>query len=82
MQTAYHTTTTVLPGKRIEVSAPELKEGDLVQVFVVSTKEATSSARPREFGIDIIESLNGYRYFQSVEEVDRYINEERDSWER
>jgi hypothetical protein len=82
MQTAYHTTTTVLPGNRIEVTAPELKEGQEVQVIVVAKPEAASPAPPREFGIDIIESLNGYRYFQSVEEVDRYINEERDSWER
>ncbi len=30
--------------------------------------------------LDIVAGLNGHRLFQTVEEVDRHINEERDAW--
>jgi hypothetical protein len=79
MTSAYHTTTTVLPGNRIEITAPDLREGEQVQVVVIPVLPATSKQMS---GLDIIESLQGHRLFQSPEEVDRYINEERDSWDR
>jgi hypothetical protein len=81
MQTAFHTTTTVLPGHRIEVSNPSLKEGDQVQVVVIPTPPIPS-ARTGPSALEIIESLKGHRIFQTAEEVDRYLNEERDSWDR
>jgi hypothetical protein len=79
MNAAYHTTTTVLPGHKIEITAPELAEGQQVQVVVISTAPAKKTGPS---ALDIIESLKGHRLFQSPEEVDRYINEERDSWDR
>ncbi len=80
MQNAYHTMATVLPGSRIEVAAPELREGDMVQVVVISAPNP-SMAKPKPSALQLIRSLNGHRLFKSVEEVDKYINEERDSWE-
>lgn len=80
MNAAYHTTTTVLPGHKIEITAPELPEGQQVQVVVISPPASVKKSGPS--ALDIIESLKGHRLFQSPEEVDRYINEERDSWER
>ena len=80
MQNAYHTTATVLPGSRIEVAAPELREGDRVQVVVISAPNP-ATAKPRPSALELIRSLNGHRLFQSGEEVDKHINEERDSWE-
>ena len=80
MNAAYHTTTTVLPGHKIEITAPELPEGQQVQVVVISTPVPAQKTGPS--ALDIIESLKGHRLFQSPEEVDRYINEERNSWDR
>jgi len=81
MQTAYHTTTTVLPGHRIEVTAPSLPEG--AQVRVVLIPEPVANPAPdRRSGLEIIESYKGPGLFRTAEEIDRYINEERDSWDR
>jgi hypothetical protein len=82
MRTAFHTTTTVLPGHRVEVTSPDLKEGEQVQVVVIPTAAATSGDKAGPSIFDIVASLKGHRLFQTAEEVDRYINEERDSWER
>ena len=83
MQAAYCTTTTVLPGNRIEISAPELTEGQEVQVIVVSKAEITGQRkRTGPSALDIIEGYKGPGVFASAEDVDRHINEERDSWER
>jgi hypothetical protein len=85
MQTAYYTTTTVLPGSRIEISAPELTEGQEVQVIVVSRAQAETTAQRRRTGpsaLDIIEAYKGPGVFATAEDVDRHINEERDSWDR
>lgn len=79
MQPARHVTATVLPGNRIEITVPELKEGDQVDVFLV-VPGATSL--PQRSALEIIESLGGQRLFQSPAEVDTYLKEERDSWDR
>lgn len=79
MNAAYHTTSTVLPGHRIEISTPELREGELVQVIVIP---AARPAAERSSGLDIIESYNGPPLFGSVEAVEQYLKQERDSWER
>lgn len=36
---------------------------------------------PRQSAIDIIMSAPGQQIFQTPEEVDRYLQEERDSWD-
>jgi hypothetical protein len=82
MNTAYHTTTTVLPGHKIEISTPELPEGQQVQVVVISTAASLPTRKTGPSALDIIESLKGHRLFQTPEEVDRYIDEERNSWDR
>jgi hypothetical protein len=79
-QAALKLTTRVLPGKRIEVTAPELTEGDEVEIFIALP---ASSAPKRRSVLDIIESLPpGPRQFKTPEEADRYLQEERDAWER
>jgi hypothetical protein len=82
MNAAYHTTTTVLPGHRIEITAPDLPEGETVDVVVVPKppRKGTEKTGPSIF--DIIAGLKGHRLFRTPEEVDRYVNEERDSWDR
>ena len=79
MQSALHITTTVLPGSRIEISTPELPEGSPVDVFLVLPEAAAPSRRT---AIEIIEGLAGNRVFQTPEEVDRHLQQERNAWDR
>lgn len=80
MQTALRLETTVLPGHRLEVSAPELPEGAKVEVIVVLPK----TPEP-QFGsaLEFLESLPpGPRAFPTWEEYERHLQEEKDAWER
>jgi len=79
MQSALHITTRVLPGSRIEIADPELREGEAVDVFLVLPD---TPSRPRRTAVEIIEALNGRRVFQTPQEVNRYLQQERDSWDR
>ena len=78
MQTALRLETTVLPGHRLEVSAPELPEGAKVEVIVVLPEKPQSVSM-----LDFLESLPpGPRAFPTWEEYERHLREEKDSWER
>jgi hypothetical protein len=71
--------TTVLPGHRIEISAPELPEGARVEIIIVP---ATMPAPGQRSALEIIESLRGHRLFTTPDQVRQYLHEERDSWDR
>jgi hypothetical protein len=80
MQAALRLETTVLPGHRLEVSAPELPEGVKVEVIVV----LPGKPEPR-FGsaLEFLESLpRGPRAFNTWEEYEQHLREERNSWDR
>ena len=71
--------TTVLPDGRIELRAPEFVPGQHATVLVRIEEEAQK--------LTIDEHLARANYhsgslFKTAEEVDAYIREERDSWER
>jgi hypothetical protein len=80
MRPAIHTTANVLPGNKIEVSSPELPEGQTVDVIVVLPESDTSKGR------DVMEVLRGLppgpRSAPTWDEVERLFREERDAWER
>jgi hypothetical protein len=80
MQAALRLETTVLPGHRLEISAPELPEGVKVEVIVVLP------AKPEpQFGsaLEFLETLPpGPRAFKTWEEYEQHLREEKDSWER
>ena len=73
--TALQFHTTVLPGHRIELSAPELPEGGSATVFVVLADTA-----PKRRLSDILAGYAGGQLFRTGEEVDAYLREERDAW--
>jgi len=78
MQTALRLETTVLPGHRLEVTAPELPEGAKVEVIVVLPEKPETVSM-----LDFLESLPpGPRAFPTWEEYERHLREEKDSWER
>ncbi len=79
MQPALHITAKVLPGNKIEIQVSEAAIGDTVDVFVILPEKAEVKRRSV---IDILNELPGKRLFKTPEEVDKYLQEERESWER
>ena len=77
MQKALHIRTTVQPGGKMEFASPELDAGQTVDVVVLH--ESNAKGRP------VMEILNGgpeRRLFQTAEEVNAYLAEEKASWNR
>ncbi|MCY4560082.1 MAG: hypothetical protein OXF79_27720 [Chloroflexi bacterium] len=70
-------TTTVLSGGRIEIVDLDLPEGETVDVVVTP-----SVPTPRRSALDILAEAPGQCLFNTAEEVDAYIQAERESWER
>jgi hypothetical protein len=80
MQTTLRMETTVLPGHRVEISAPELPEGAKVDVIVVFSEQASP---PRRSMLEFLATLPpGPLLFKTPREADQYIQKERDQWER
>lgn len=79
MGTIIHTSATVTPDGKIELSTPELEPGQRVDVTIEVSEDA---AIPARHVIDIVKDLPGHQLFKTAEEVDAYIREERDSWDR
>jgi hypothetical protein len=70
----------VLPGHRVEISAPELPEGAKVEVIVVLPQVP---APPRTPMLEFLKTLPpGPRAFDTWEEYEQFLREEKDSWER
>lgn len=70
--------TTVQPRGRIEVLAPDLPTGQEVEVTV-----SIPSNNPQKRSVlDILAEVPGHQLFKTAAEVDEYIREERDSWDR
>ncbi|GAB1543587.1 hypothetical protein NUACC21_62620 [Scytonema sp. NUACC21] len=78
MQPALHITTQILPGNKIEIQIPEAKVGDTVDLFVILADKAPSK---RSSVLEIIEQIRSKRPFRTTENIDRQLQEERDSWE-
>ncbi len=78
MQSALRMETTVLPGHRLEISAPELPVGAKVEVIVVLPE------RPQRMSmLEFVKSLPpGPRAFPTWEEYEKHLQEEKDAWER
>ncbi len=89
MQTALRVTTRVLPGHRVEIIAPDLIEGEVVDVVVTpnTTNHLPMAAMPdsekRGSMWELIQSLPpGPRSASTWAEIERNLQEDRDSWDR
>ena len=78
MQSALRVTAKVLPGNKIEIQIPPGSIGEEVEVFVVLPVSSSS----KQSAIDILNRVPVQQLFKTAEAVDRYLHEERDSWER
>ena len=79
MVSAVHLEATVQPDGKIELHVPELQPGQRVKV-TIETQD--SPPTPGRHVIDLVKDLPGHRIFKTAEEVDAYIREELDSWDR
>lgn len=79
MQSALHLRTTVLPGGKIEVTNQELQEGELVEIIVLLPQAPPTAQRS---ALDVLSEAPGQRIFKTAEDVDAYLAQERDSWDR
>lgn len=80
MQSALRIQAKILPGKRLEIHLPDNSAvGDTVEVFVVFPDRFAS---PKRSVLDILREIEGQQLFQSPEEADRYLQAERDVWDR
>jgi hypothetical protein len=79
MESAMHIKTKVLPGKKIEVTSPSLTEGEQVEVIIVFP----SMPHPdRRSVLDLLNAVPPPRIFATAEDADRYLEGERESWDR
>ncbi len=80
LRPALHTTARVQPGSRIEITAPELKEGQDVDVFLIPRP---SESQTRGSVLEFLDSLPpGPRSAPTWDDIERQFQEERDSWGR
>ena len=70
---------TVLPGGKIEVTDQALPSGELVDVIILLP---APSATSRRSAIDVLAEAPGHRLFKTAEDVDDYLQKERDTWDR
>lgn len=80
MRTVLQMEATVLPGRRLEISVPELPEGANVEVIIVlAEKSQLRFASALEF----LESLPpGPRALPTWEEYEQHLREEKEAWDR
>lgn len=72
------------PDGSITITSAGLTPGQRVKVTVeaVASGEQASEQEPQRHVIDLLAEMPGHRLFKTAEEVDEYIREERDSWDR
>ncbi len=79
MGTVIHTRAVVGPDGTIEIRAPELTPGQEVEI-TVEVQAAPEEEKRR--AIEYLTEMPGHLLFKTAEDVDAYIREERDSWDR
>lgn len=78
MQSAIRITTKVLPGNKVEIQLPSGSVGEEVEVFVILPEKKTLKQRSV---LEILEEVHKHGPFRTVEEIDRDLQLERDSWD-
>jgi hypothetical protein len=79
MQAALRLTARVQSGGKVEIIDEQLPAGVAVDVIVLVSRPF-EGARPSIE--EVLAQAPGHLAFQSAEEVDAYLREERDAWER
>jgi hypothetical protein len=64
----------------IELHVPELRPGQHVSVTIEEGPQEPPTSGVHI--IDLIKDLPGHQLFRTAEDVDEYLRQERESWER
>ncbi len=78
MRSAIRITTKVLTGDKIEVQLPPGSVGEEVEVFVI-LPEKPQPGRRRV--LELLEEIRNRHPSRTVEEIDRELQAERESWD-
>ena len=78
MQSAIRITTKILPGDKLEIQLPPGAVGEEVEVFVILPAKKQPQTRNI---LEILEEIHKHGPFRTVEEIDRDLRRERDSWD-
>lgn len=78
MQSALRITTKVLPGDKVEIQLPPGSVGEEVEVFVI-LQEKPQFGRRRV--LELLEEIRSHHTSRTVDEIDRELQAERDSWD-
>ncbi len=78
VETIIRTRTVVQPGGQVIVTDPALHTGKPVEVIILLSDEIPE---PQLSIIDVLNRVPGHRLFQTAEEVNKYLREERASWD-
>jgi hypothetical protein len=79
MQAALQLTTLVQSGGKIEITDAQLPEGKTVNVIVLFPVVAAGKGGSI---LDVLSEAPGHLSFKTAEEVDAYLQQERQGWER
>lgn len=85
MSAIIHREAVVGPDGKIEISAPELQPGQRVSITIEPEQQAGVEEYPPEGKIpmiDLMDEAPGLQLFKTADEVDEYLQRERESWDR
>jgi len=82
MRTTLRLETTVLPGHRLEISNPELPDGETVEVTVVVPAQPTIRRMSMLEFLATLPPGPSPRCYPTWEEYERHLQEEKNAWER
>jgi hypothetical protein len=78
MQSAIRITTKVLAGNKLEIEVPPGSVGEEVEVFVIIPEKLQGGRRKV---LELLTEIRSRHVSRSVEEIDRELQEERNSWD-
>lgn len=78
MQAAFHITTKVLPGNKIEIQLPEGTIGEEIKVIILLPEKPQV---PKRSALEILADAHTLGSFRTPEEIDQYIQDEKNSWD-
>ena len=80
MQTALRMTTTVHAGGKVEFIVPQAAQEETLEIIVLFPEHRLAAARPKRSVMDILNDAPGNRLFRTADDVDAYLEEERNAW--
>ena len=78
MQSAIRITTKVLAGNKLEIQVPSGFVGEEVEVFVIIPEKLQGGRRKV---LELLTEIRSRHVSRTVEEIDRELQEERNSWD-